>query len=95
MDWYLTDSKSRIARVIHVVKKNVFRDNKGENIRVESELLVQFYNIQSILKVFLLVLRNSSNKRRIGGAALNQGRCLIEGSAYSSKYGKLWNLFQW
>ena len=39
MDWYLTDSKSRIARVIHVVKKNVFRDNKGENIRVESELL--------------------------------------------------------
>ena len=42
-------------------------------------------------------IRNSSNKRRIGGAALInffvpdaaliRGRCLIEGGAYSSKYG--------
>jgi len=47
--------------------------------------------------VFFLVIRNSSNKRRIGGAALipgrhlltflSQMRRLIEGGAYSSKYG--------
>ena len=47
--------------------------------------------------MFFLVIRNSSNKRRIGGAALihffvpdaalNRGRRLIEGGAYSSKYG--------
>ena len=47
--------------------------------------------------VFFLVIRNSSNKRRIGGAALInffvpdaafiRGRRLIEGGAYSSKYG--------
>ena len=37
--------------------------------------------------MFFLVIRNSSNKRRIGGAALIQGRRLIEGGAYSSKYG--------
>ena len=46
--------------------------------------------------MFFLVIRNSSNKRRIGGAALIRGRrlltflCqmrrLIEGGAYSSKY---------
>ena len=34
-----------------------------------------------------LVIRNSSNKRRIGGAALIRGRRLIEGDTYSSKYG--------
>ena len=47
--------------------------------------------------MFFLVIRNSSNKRRIGGAALInffvpdaaliRGRRLIEGGAYSSKYG--------
>ena len=47
--------------------------------------------------VFFLVIRNSSNKRRIGGAALIRGRRLLtflsqmrrlfEGGAYSSKYG--------
>ena len=47
--------------------------------------------------VFFLVIRNSSNKRRIGGAALIRGRRLftflsqmrrlIEGGAYCSKYG--------
>ena len=52
-----------------------------------------------ILEQFIvfLVIRNSSNKHRIGGAALInffvpdvaliRGRRLIEGSAYSSKYG--------
>ena len=39
--------------------------------------------------VFFLVLRNSSNKRRIGDAALIRGRRLFEGGAYSSKYGIL------
>ena len=49
--------------------------------------------------VFFLVLRNSSNKRRIGDAALIRGRRLLtflsqmrrlfEGGAYSSKYGIL------
>ena len=48
--------------------------------------------------VFFLVIRNSSNKRRIGGAVLMRGRRLLtflsqmrrlfEGGAYSSKYGK-------
>ena len=48
--------------------------------------------------VFFLVIRNSSNKRSIGGAALIRGqrlltflsqmRRLFEGGAYSSKYGK-------
>ena len=47
--------------------------------------------------VFFLVIRNSSNKRRIAGAALIRGRRLLtflsqmrrlfEGGAYSSKYG--------
>ena len=47
--------------------------------------------------VFFLVIRNSSNKRRIGGAALIRGRRvltflsqmrrLFEGGAYSNKYG--------
>ena len=47
--------------------------------------------------VFFLVIRNSSNKHRIGGAAhirrrrllplLSQMRPLFEGGAYSSKYG--------
>ena len=47
--------------------------------------------------VFFLVIRNSSNKRRIGGAALIRGRRLLtflsqmrrlfEGGAYSGKYG--------
>ena len=47
--------------------------------------------------MFFLVLRNSSNKRRIGGAALIRGRRLLtflsqmrrlfEGGPYSSKYG--------
>ena len=47
--------------------------------------------------MFFLVIRNSSNKRRIGGAALIRGRRLLiflsqmrrlfEGGAYSSKYG--------
>ena len=46
---------------------------------------------------FFLVIRNSSNKRRIGGAELIRGRRLLtflsqmrrlfEGDAYSSKYG--------
>ena len=46
---------------------------------------------------FFQVLRNSSNKRPIGGAALIRGRRLLtflsqmrrlfEGGAYSSKYG--------
>ena len=49
--------------------------------------------------VFFLVMRNSSNRRRIGGAALIRGwrlltflsqmRRLFEGGAYSSKYGTL------
>ena len=48
--------------------------------------------------MFFLVIRNSSNKRRMGGAALIRGRRLltflsqmrrlIEGGAYSNKYGK-------
>ena len=47
--------------------------------------------------MFFLVIRNSSSKRCIGGAALInffvpnaaliRGRRLIEGGAYSSKYG--------
>ena len=47
--------------------------------------------------MFFLVIRNSSNKRRIGGAALIRGwrlltflsqmRRLFEGGAYSRKYG--------
>ena len=47
--------------------------------------------------VFFVVIRNSSNKRSIGGAALIRGRRLLtflsqmrrlfEGGAYSSKYG--------
>ena len=37
MDWYLTDSKSRITTEIQAVKKTrEFHDNEGENIRVES-----------------------------------------------------------
>ena len=53
--------------------------------------------------VFFLVIRNSSNKRRIGGAALIRGRRLstflsqmrrlFEGGAYSSKYGRCENHF--
>ena len=53
--------------------------------------------------VFFLVIRNSSNKRRIGGAALIRGRRLLtflsqmrrlfEGGAYSSKYGNPQNVF--
>ena len=49
--------------------------------------------------MFFLVIRNSSNNRRIGGAALInffvpdaaliRGQRLIEGGAYSSKYGTL------
>ena len=49
--------------------------------------------------MFFPVIRNSSNKRRIGGAALIRGRRsltflsqmrrLIEGGAYSSKYGSV------
>ena len=47
--------------------------------------------------MLFLVIRNSSNKRSIGGAALIRGRRLLtflsetrrlfEGGAYSSKYG--------
>ena len=47
--------------------------------------------------MFFLVIQNSSNKRPIGGVALNnffvsnaaliRRRRLIEGGAYSSKYG--------
>ena len=49
--------------------------------------------------MFFLAIQNSSNKHRIGGAALIKffvpdaafirGPCLNEGSAYSSKYGIL------
>ena len=56
MDWYLTDSKSRITREIHAVEKTrEFHDNESENIRVECKLLCRcdtIYNIQSILKLF-------------------------------------------
>ena len=48
--------------------------------------------------MFFLVIQNSSNKHRIGGAALIRGRNLLtflsemwrlfEGGAYSSKYGR-------
>ena len=72
--WYLTDSKSRITREIHAVKKTrEFHDNESEIIRVESELLCRCGTIlqRSVgFIVFFLVIRNSSNKHRIGGAAL-------------------------
>ena len=51
-----TDTKSRITREIHAVKKKPeFHDNESENIRVESELLSRcetIYNVQSVLKLF-------------------------------------------
>ena len=53
--------------------------------------------------VFFLVIRNSSNKHRIGGVALIRGRRLLtflsqmrglfEGGAYSSKYS-IWQGLQ-
>ena len=60
MDWYLTDSKSRITREIHTVEKTrEFHDkNESENIRVESELLCRcgtIYNVQSVLNLFYSV----------------------------------------
>ena len=60
MDWYLTDSNSRITREIHAVKETrEFHDkNESENIRVESELLSRcgtIYNVQSVLKLFYSV----------------------------------------
>ena len=59
MEWYLTDSKSRITREIRAVKKTrEFHDNESENIRVESELICRsgtIYNFQSVLKLFYSV----------------------------------------
>ena len=59
MDGYLTDSKSRITKEIHAVKKlREFHDNESENISGESELLCRcgtIYNVQSILKLFYCV----------------------------------------
>ena len=85
-----------------------FHDNESENISGESELLCRcgtIYNVQSILKLFFLVILNSSNKRRIGGAALIRGWHLlsflfqmwrlIEGGAYSSKYGNVLLMYNW
>ena len=37
MDWYKTESKSRITREIHAAKKTwVFHDNESQNISGES-----------------------------------------------------------
>ena len=72
MDWYLTDSKSRITREIHAVEKTrEFHDNESETISGESGR-TPFSFI-----VFFLVIRNSSNKRRLGGAAFIRGRRLF------------------
>ena len=60
-------------------------------VRANSFVVVEQFSV-------FLVVPNSSNKRRIGGAAalinffvldaaLIRGRRLIEGGAYSSKYG--------
>ena len=84
-------------------KAREFHDNESENISGESKLPCRcgtIYNVQSILNLFygvFLVIRNSLDKRRIRGAALIRGRRLltflsqmrrlIEGGAYSSKYG--------
>ena len=64
MDWYLTDSKSRITRESHSVKKTrEFHENfffimreKISGLRANSfVVLEQFYNVQSILKLFYSV----------------------------------------
>ena len=100
-DRYLTDNKSRITREIHAAKKTrEFHDNESENIRVESELLCRCGTILQRSVGFIVlfpVIRNSSNKHRIGGAALIRRRRLLiclsrkprlfEGGGYSSKYG--------
>ena len=54
-------------------KTRVFHDNESENISGESEFLCRCGTIYS----FFLVIRNSSNKRYIGGAALIRGRRLL------------------
>ena len=94
MDWYLTDSKSRITRENHTVKKpREFHDNESENISGESELLCRcgtIYNVQSIsmsLSGWGAYLRAALINFFVPDAALIRGRRLIEGGAYSSKYG--------
>ena len=76
MDWYLTDSKSRIAREIHPVKKTrEFHDNESENISGESIGAAALIRGRRLLTFF------------VPDAALIWGRRLIKGGAYSSKYG--------
>ena len=70
MDWYYTDSKFRIRREIHAVKKNREVIISGESI--EGAALIRG---QRLLTFF------------VPDAALIRGGRLIEGGAYSSKYG--------
>ena len=69
--WYLTDSKSRITREIHAVKKTrEFHDNESENI--------SGCGAYSRVALTSFIVRD---------AALIRGQRLIEGGAYSSKHG--------
>ena len=84
MDWYLTDGKSRITREIHAVKKTQeFCDNESENISGESKLLCRCGPIS----VFPGYSRAALINLFVPDAVLIWGRRLIEGGAYSSKYG--------
>ena len=74
--WTDTKLKSRITREIHAVKKKtpnfMITRAKISAVRANSFVVLEQFI------VFFLVIRNSSNKRRIGGAALIRGRRLIE-----------------
>ena len=52
-----------------------------------SEVRANSFVVGEQFSVFFLVIWYSSNKRRIGDAALIRGQRLIEGGAYSSNYG--------
>ena len=64
MDWYETNSKSRITRAVHAVKKTrELHGNESENISGESEILCRcgtIYNVQSISMSLSLSLSEST-----------------------------------
>ena len=63
------------------------------------DLTIPLHDVLELHCSVFVVLRTSSNKRRMGTEALNQGRSfltfltqmgrLLEGGAYSSKYGSV------
>ena len=67
-------------------KTREFHDNESENISGESELLCRQWNNYSVFPGYS---RAALINFFVPDAALIRGRRLIEGGAYSSKYGTL------